>query len=1068
MASTLLLESLFSSANQQSGIETSALRGIIDRTNLPANIGTGSTGDSTRSFIIKKTPTSDVSITSPAGSDAGAWSGWNEIESSDPITANQAGNCIILANLYANSQGAPAGGGDRLFVSGRIVRVRGGDSTVLEDSRTYGPRNLPAGSGTTSQAFSDASKEISKVIGVLGELETGDVIRIDARIVSQATSGTKTVVFKSDENFLEIGNWSANPTGQGGRTDSEINSLITTFLNALPSGSLSSLKNQLDVKGDSDINSLIHTYLNSLNATDITILKTALDVKTDEELRTLIDNEINSNTIREILNNLPDRSVKADFLKNVAVNFGDSLPQVSDYKNGTLFFERPTSFLYVLKPATGTPTPNRNRVTVTIASNIFILDNNLYQDNYSDLVGRIENKVEGNSRQFELFLREDILDEIGINSTQDNTIKFYVDINGTTLGLHRYANNNERVLYPDILENVRWIPFESVVGSTIALPNGRLNIDFYRDSAKTQPINIKPETNYTSPSWQRLGGDTAPDLSNFLNRGQIEALIRSLEDVVDPIISFSFNGTSGSIDRTPVTESPALTNSFSLGDTSVIIKKIVQFTGDNTIEITVAPSLYSYVDTEQIPKEDLINAFKEIKIKINDLTLSFGDAIGGINSAGYSWDVDSNESYFQFDGKQPGTVKVGTNDIEVFQPITRKNYLPNASSQDNGKVVAWDQTTGLPYWKTEASLDSSVTDQLEDLDELESALRYRVSLGSSTINITTTNIGHNTSKRVPAFRSGKADRFILAVAGQEYEFSAKALHNLPRSPIGSLTSINGLEFGDTTKFYIGRSTGTVEDFLFSSDTAGSYTFIIYSYNIDIEEDARKSSGTFKEHVEDYVADILNTPESDVDVSQDDNADKIALVIKPKVIEPANLRSGDTTVPPNRAIITDGTGSGVRFVTPNRLIHNAYLNSMSITDTSTQNFPESAFSPSFNVTSETGYFVIDLTIGWSRGATAARLNALGDSSLILNATVFTHSLVSSTARTQTNLGGVPAIQKEIYLGSTLLGEYTFYLSKGSDNILGHWERFRYVSGQSGGNKNWEFSRRLTMAFNAFIS
>ena len=849
------------------------------------------------------------------------------------------------------------------------------------------------------------------------------------------------------------------------RTDSEINGLITTFLNALPSGSITALKTQLSIHGDTDINNLIHTYLNALSATDISVLKTALGIKTDAQLRQFIEDDLDTETIKRILSNIPNGSVNANFLKDIAINFGDTLPtNTTNLPDGMLFLNRSSGLVYVLIPSQRTAVTNRNRATVTIANDIFILSNNLFMDNPNDLIGRIENKPTNNSRQFELFLREDLLDDLGINSTQDNAVKLYVDIGGTTIGLHRYAGNTERVLYPDILENVRWIPFESPVGTTVTLTNGqRTNILFYRDSAKTQAINIKPEYTYSARSFRQVTGEHQPDLSNYLTQNQIEALIRSLEDEGDKLLDFSFAGTSGSIDRTPVTESPTLSNSFNIGDTTVIIKKIVQFTHDNAIEITTSPSLY---DLQQDPNQELIDAFKEVKIKINDLTLSFANAIASINSAGFSWDVDANETDWQFDGSYGGAVRVGTNNVEVFEPLGPENYVPEGSTGDNGRVLKWNQQKKLPEWLPEAGLDQSVTDQLEEQKDFEKALRYRTSLGSSSINITQPGTGQNTSKRVPAFRTGKDDHFILSVAGSEYEFSAADLYAKPRTPIGTLTSTNALEFGDTTKFFIARSSGSVQDFLFSASVAGTYSVVIYSYNIDVQDAARASSTPLPELIEDTMTGVLTTPSSDLAVNHIDASNKIELNVKDGVLEPSNLR-GDTVFG-DRMVVTNASGNSFRFLSPNQLIHNSALNLYRVTDVDNAR-PWVAFSPTFYNNTQAGHYVMDLYFvrGGTGGNVNIKFNEFGDSNITVSATTFTQTITRSAVKTLVNFAGVPVVRQQIWEGTTLIGELGFYLARASDHSLGYWERWRWKPGYNHSGKSFNLTRYLTLSFSANV-
>ena len=852
------------------------------------------------------------------------------------------------------------------------------------------------------------------------------------------------------------------------RTDSEINQLITTFLGALPAGSLTALKTQLDVLGDSNINSLIHTYLNALSATDISVLKTALGVKTDTELRNFIESDLDTETIKRILGNIPDKSVSAKFLKEQHADFGPVLPPVTGRPDGNFFLQTTTGFVFTLLPSTRTAVTNRNRIIVTPTNDIFLLDNGLFQDNYNDFVGRIENKPEGNSRQLEVFLRSDLLDDLNINTTEDSAVKLYVDIGGNTIGLHRYPNS-EQVSFPDTLRNVTFTAFEAPVGTTATLTNNqRLNVLFYRDSNKTQPINIKPEFTYSAPRWVRVTGDSRPDLSHFLTQDQIEALIRSLEDEGDKLLDFTFAGTSGTIDRTPVTESPTLSNSFSLGDTTVIIKKIVQFTHDNAIEITTSPSLY---DLQQEPNEELINAFKEVKIKINDLTLSFANAIASINSAGFSWDVDANETDWQFDGSYGGAIRVGTNNVEIFEPLGPENYVPEGSAGDNGRVLKWNQAKKLPEWEAEAGLDQSVTDQLSKLNDFEDALRYNTNIGSSSTYTIISSQSYNTLKRVPVFRTGRNDRYIFTIDNVPFEFDAKDFYDKPRLPIGThVNNANGIRLqtpGDSVIFYVGRSSGSIHYFLLDSNTPGSYDVLIQESIIDINDESRPSSGTtFAEQVEDTMTNVLNTPGSEIAINHIDAQNKIELDVKAGIITPAKL-AGDTVFG-DRMVVTDSTGTSFRFLNPNKLIHNSALNLYRVTDVDNAR-PWTAFSPTFYNNTQTGHYVMDLYFvrGGTGGNVNIKFNEFGDSTITVSATTFTQTITRSAVKTLSNFAGVPVVRQQIWEGTTLIGELGFYLARASDHSLGYWERWRWKPGYAHQNKSFNLTRYLTLSFSANV-
>ena len=126
-AQRFTLSGIYGAAGPNDGIEASAIQGTIPESKLPST----SVGVSGTSFLKEASPSSDIVLTTPVSSNTGAWSQWTMIEELDPITASQAGTIIVLSNLYCYVNEASSGGGDRLHVEGRILRVRGGDSQLL-------------------------------------------------------------------------------------------------------------------------------------------------------------------------------------------------------------------------------------------------------------------------------------------------------------------------------------------------------------------------------------------------------------------------------------------------------------------------------------------------------------------------------------------------------------------------------------------------------------------------------------------------------------------------------------------------------------------------------------------------------------------------------------------------------------------------------------------------------------------------------------------------------------------------------------------------------------------------
>ena len=142
-----------------------------------------------------------------------------------------------------------------------------------------------------------------------------------------------------------------------------------------------------------------------------------------------------------------------------------------------------------------------------------------------------------------------------------------------------------------------------------------------------------------------------------------------------------------------------------------------------------------------------------------------------------------------------------------------------------------------------------------------------------------------------------------------------------------------------------------------------------------------------------------------------------MIIKDRVVEPGNLRSGDTTPPSNRAVVTDGTGTGFNYITPNQLIHNAALNLYRITDVDKAS-AWTAFSPTFYNNTQSGHYVMDLYFvrGGTGGNVNIKFNEFGDSTITVSATTFTQTIARSAVKTLSNFSGVPVVRQQIWEGT----------------------------------------------------
>jgi len=178
---------------------TAELRGSFTKGDAPV-VASG------RSFLVEVGTGTNKDVTAPTPSSTGGWSPSVDIFELPAVTAAQAGRVRLEANLYGQVVQAASGGGDRVIVHSRLIRMRGSTSFVLATQIDYAPRNLQASANTTSTAFATASKIYTEEIGRVTDAEEGDIFKVTVRIVQQQTTGAaRTLRFNiRSENWFQM------------------------------------------------------------------------------------------------------------------------------------------------------------------------------------------------------------------------------------------------------------------------------------------------------------------------------------------------------------------------------------------------------------------------------------------------------------------------------------------------------------------------------------------------------------------------------------------------------------------------------------------------------------------------------------------------------------------------------------------------------------------------------------------------------------------------------------------------------------------------------------------------
>ena len=158
-------------------------------------------------FLEEHRPASQLSFTLHTSTTAGQWSDWMDLASVPALAASEAGKAILIAQIHAEVNEDPQGGADRMIIEGRITRRRSGETsdTSLEESITYGPRNIQGGTTQTSTVFAEASQRASRLMAIAVDAVEGDSFKLQVRAVSQRVgSQTRNIMFDVDHNLLEI------------------------------------------------------------------------------------------------------------------------------------------------------------------------------------------------------------------------------------------------------------------------------------------------------------------------------------------------------------------------------------------------------------------------------------------------------------------------------------------------------------------------------------------------------------------------------------------------------------------------------------------------------------------------------------------------------------------------------------------------------------------------------------------------------------------------------------------------------------------------------------------------
>ena len=205
------------------GVEASALGDRVTVTIAGGGGGGGS--DSDTGFVVVAEPDAARTLTTPAGSVAGAWSDWLTIETTPAITAAQVGRVQVVAEVHAVTDAAGVGGGDRMILQSRLIRTRDTVTKELSKQTNYSPRNIAASPANTATAFATASRVADEEHIAIDEALAGDTYALQARIVQQVVTGTRDISFSVAGNSITV--IPVARSGGSGLTEAEVDARVT-------------------------------------------------------------------------------------------------------------------------------------------------------------------------------------------------------------------------------------------------------------------------------------------------------------------------------------------------------------------------------------------------------------------------------------------------------------------------------------------------------------------------------------------------------------------------------------------------------------------------------------------------------------------------------------------------------------------------------------------------------------------------------------------------------------------------------------------------------------------------
>ncbi len=199
---------------------------------------------------------------------------------------------------------------------------------------------------------------------------------------------------------------------------------------------------------------------------------------------------------------LPDNYLSTLFLQgNPYLEELKTLPDPENRRNGELVVRKKGSDNYnltYLADDVSIATPERNKLTITLSQQrIFWYGaggTGVSVRDYNGFLGRYEVGIYSSTRFVRLFLREDMLDAVGISRTNTQSTCFQAAIT-TTGGTKNYLTFI-RTASQSTINGQRYLEYQSSQGNATGRPNaqgGTYDI-FFRNADNTADINILPAT----------------------------------------------------------------------------------------------------------------------------------------------------------------------------------------------------------------------------------------------------------------------------------------------------------------------------------------------------------------------------------------------------------------------------------------------------------------------------------------------------------------------------------------------------------------------------------------------